>query len=189
MNPCPIPLNSDSRLQYRRHEHGTPRPRNETNGCRERPTQGPTVHLQAPRPQGRPLVPDPSAHDPGWERLSDHQSDKLLSALAEGDPTGEVESAILSTELLREVYSAPTLHQAHWPFVRFYGYVADAEVPELARLATTISRWEQEVPSYHTTGISTGPVEAQNLVTEKIRRIGQDFWNFENYRLRLLLHS
>lgn len=73
--------------------------------------------------------------------------------------------------------------------MRFYGYVAEAEVPELTRLATTISRWEQEVLNYHVTGISTGPVEAQNLVTEKIRRIAHGMRNFENYRLRLLLHS
>ena len=125
----------------------------------------------------------------GWERLSDHQRDRLFGALAEGDPTGEVGAAILGKELLREVYFARSLRQAHWRLVCFYGYVADAEVPELTRLATTISRWEQEVLSFHVTGISTGPVEAQNLVTEKIRRIGHGFRNFENYRLRLLLHS
>jgi len=125
----------------------------------------------------------------GWERLTDHQRTKLFCALAEGDPTGEVGSAILGKELLREVYSAPTLQRAHWRLVRFYGYAAEADVPELTRLATTISRWEQEVLSYHTTGISTGPVEAQNLVTEKIRRIAHGMRNFENYRLRLLLHS
>ena len=73
--------------------------------------------------------------------------------------------------------------------MRFYGYVAEAEVPERTRLATTISRWEDEVLSYHVTGISTGPVEAQKLVTEKIRRIAHGMRNFENYRLRLLLHS
>ncbi len=125
----------------------------------------------------------------GWERLSDHQRDRLFGALAEGDPTGEVGAAILGKELLREVYFARSLRQAHWHLVRFYGYAAEAEVPELTRLATTISRWEQEVLSFHVTGISTGPVEAQNLVTEKIRRIGHGFRNFENYRLRLLLHS
>jgi transposase len=73
--------------------------------------------------------------------------------------------------------------------VRFYAYAAEADVPELTRLATTISRWEQEVLSFHTTRISTGPVEAQNLVTEKIRRIAHGMRNFDNYRLRLLLHS
>ena len=123
-----------------------------------------------------------------WERLSDRQRDKLLGALVEGDPTGEVGAAILGKELLREVYAAPTLKSAHWRLVRFYGYAAEAEVPELTRLATTVSRWEQEVLNYHVTGISTGPVEAQNLVTEKIRRIAHGMRNFDNYRLRLLLH-
>jgi len=125
----------------------------------------------------------------GWERLSDRQREKLFCALEEGDPTGEVGAAILGKELLRESYLASTLRQAHWRLVRFYAYVAQADVPELTRLATTVSHWEQEVLSYHTTHISTGPVEAQNLVTEKIRRIGHGFRNFENYRLRLLLHS
>ena len=62
-------------------------------------------------------------------------------------------------------------------------------MPELTRLATTISRWETEVLNYHVTGISTGPVEARNLVTEKVRRIAHGMRNFENYRMRLLLHS
>lgn len=62
-------------------------------------------------------------------------------------------------------------------------------VPELTRLAMTISRWEHEVLRFHRTHISTGPVEAQNLVTEKIRRIAHGMRNFDNYRLRILLHS
>ena len=108
---------------------------------------------------------------------------------AHGSPPFPGWSTILGKELLRESYSAPTLRQAHWRLVRFYAYAAEADVAELTRLATTISRWEQEVLSFHTTRISTGPVEAQNLVTEKIRRIGHGFRSFDNYRLRLLLHS
>ena len=49
--------------------------------------------------------------------------------------------------------------------------------------------WETEILNYHVTGISNGPTEAQNLVTEKIRRTAHGFRNFQNYRLRLLLHS
>ena len=64
-----------------------------------------------------------------------------------------------------------------------------AEVPELTRLATTVSSWEAEFLNYHVTGISNGPTEAQNLVTEKIRRIAHGMHNIEHYRLRLLLHS
>ena len=72
---------------------------------------------------------------------------------------------------MRESYFAQTLREAHWRLVCFYGYAAEADVPELTRLASTISRWEQEVLNYHTTRISTAPVEAQNLVTEKIRHL------------------
>jgi len=67
--------------------------------------------------------------------------------------------------------------------------VAETDVAELTRLARSISGWEREVRSLHTTHISTGPDEAQNLMTEKIRRIAHGMRNFENYRLRLLLYS
>ena len=71
----------------------------------------------------------------------------------------------------------------------FYQCAAEAEVSELTRLAKTIASWETEFLNYHVTGISNGPTEAQNLIAEKLRRIGHELRNFENYRLRLLLHS
>jgi transposase len=49
--------------------------------------------------------------------------------------------------------------------------------------------WEREVHGFRTTRISTGPVEAQNLVTETPRRIAHGMRNFDNYHLRVLLHS
>ena len=134
------------------------KPANE-NG-RRRPPMHPAVLARPPGHKNDPLYRTRRLMTRAWERLSDRQRDKLLCALAEGDPTGEVGAAILGKELLREVHAAPTLQQAHWSLVRFYGYVSEAEVPELTRLATTISRWEREVLSYHVTGISTGPVEA-----------------------------
>jgi hypothetical protein len=36
--------------------------------------------------------------------------------------------------------------------------------------------------------LSNGPIEAINLRIKKIKRIGHGFRNFDNYRLRLLLH-
>jgi hypothetical protein len=35
---------------------------------------------------------------------------------------------------------------------------------------------------------SSGPTEAINLLIKKIKRVGHGFRNFDNYRLRLLLH-
>jgi transposase len=125
----------------------------------------------------------------GWERLSDRQRDKLLVALDQGDPDGECGAGILGKELLREMYVAKTLGAARWKLVAFYQHVVDADVPELTRLAKTVSAWEEEILNYHVTGISNGPTEAQNLIAEKLRRVGHGMRNFENYRLRLLLHS
>jgi len=125
----------------------------------------------------------------GFERLSERQRQKLFDALAVGDPDGEVATAIIGKELLRDMYAARSLKEARWRLVAFYQHAAEADVVELTRLATTISRWEREVLNYHVTGISNGPTEAQNLITEKIRRIAHGMRNFENYRLRLLLHS
>ena len=136
--------------------------------------------------KGDPLYRSRRLMTRGFERLSDSQLAKLFRALDEGDPDGEVGAAILAKELKREMYSAKDHCLARWKLVELYQLTAEAEVPEITRFAKTVSSWEAEILSYHVTGISNGPTEAQNLITEKIRRIGH---GFENYRLRLLLHS
>jgi transposase len=53
----------------------------------------------------------------------------------------------------------------------------------------TIVSWRSELLAYFTTGdLSNGPTEAINLLIKNIKRIGHGFRNFNNYRLRLLLH-
>jgi len=123
----------------------------------------------------------------GAERLDERGWARLSAGLAAGDPDGEVGAALLAKELLREVYAALDLRHARRRLIAFYQWCAEAEVPELTRLANTISAWEAEVLAYHTTGLSNGPTEAVNLLIEKVRRIGHGFRNFNNYRLRLLL--
>ena len=49
-------------------------------------------------------------------------------------------------------------------------------------------RREVEVLAFHTTGRSNGPTEGINLLIKKVKRVGRGFRNFNNYRLRLLLH-
>jgi hypothetical protein len=61
-------------------------------------------------------------------------------------------------------------------------------VRECRRLARTIRAWEAEVLAFHTTGRSDGPTEGINLLIKKVKRVGHGFRNFNNYRLRLLLH-
>ena len=61
-------------------------------------------------------------------------------------------------------------------------------MPECRRLAKTIRAWEAEVLAFHTTGLTNGPTEGINLLIKKVKRVGHGFRNFNNYRLRLLLH-
>jgi transposase len=123
-----------------------------------------------------------------WDHLTDRGWERLRAGLAAGDPDGEVAAVWLARELLVEVYAAEDLAHAKRRLIVFFQHAADAEIPELSRLARTIDAWRDEILAFHTTsGASNGPTEAVNLIIEKIRRIGHGYRNFNNYRRRLLL--
>ncbi len=70
--------------------------------------------------------------------------------------------------------------------IAFYLWCADADVPELARLARTISRRAEPIFAYHTTGrASNGRVENPEMLAEKVRPISHGSANGDNYRRRL----
>jgi transposase len=125
----------------------------------------------------------------GWERLPDHQIDRLMEALRQGDIFDEVAAAITAKELLREFYASRSIGTARRRLDRFYAHARTARVAEVSRLARTIKRWEPEILTFFDTHASNAGSEAMNLITEKLRRNAHGFRNFENYRLRLLLHS
>ena len=97
-------------------------------------------------------------------------------------------TAYLAKELLRDVYATRSVRTARRGLSEFYQQCTAAEVPELTRLARTISSWEREILGWHRTGLSNGATEATNLLIKKVKRVGHGFRNFGNYRLRLLLH-
>jgi transposase len=125
-----------------------------------------------------------AAHD----RLGRDAFDRMLVILQDGDPAGEVASAYLAKELLREVYATTDTPEARRRLARFYDHCGLADVAELTRLARTVLRWQPQVLAWHATGLTNGPTEAVNLLVKKIKRVGHGFRNFDNYRLRLLLH-
>lgn len=124
------------------------------------------------------------AHD----RLTDPQRERIVRLLQAGDPDGEVASTYLAKELLREVYATRRLPTARRRLARFYAHCDASRVRECRRLARTIRSWEAEVLAFHATGKSNGVTEGINLLIKKIKRVGHGFRNFNNYRLRLLLH-
>jgi hypothetical protein len=86
-------------------------------------------------------------------------------------------------------YRAKTREEAERRLYQWLVHCADSNLPELHRLARTIDNWREELLAYFdTAGISNGPTEAMNLLIKKVKRTGHGFRNFDNYRLRLLLH-
>ncbi len=125
------------------------------------------------------------AHD----RLTEHQRERVVRLLLAGDPDGEVAAAYLAKELLREIYARAPVRTARRRLKQLLSRTATAsDVRECRRLARTIRSWEAEVLAFHTTGASNGVTEGINLLIKKIKRVGHGFRNFDNYRLRLLLH-
>jgi transposase len=122
------------------------------------------------------------------ERLTTRGWARLQAGLDAGDPEGEVAAAYLAKELLREVYAVDRVPAARRRLEGFYRHCRNAGVVELDRLARTVRSWAHEILGWHRTGLSNGPTEAMNLLVKKIKRVGHGFRNFENYRLRLLLH-
>ena len=125
----------------------------------------------------------------GAERMTARQWQRLEAAWDAADPDDEVYLAWAVKEALRDVYRADCVHGARVALADFYDWADGSGVPESRRLAATVRRWEAEILAYHVTGgVSSGRVEAINLLIKKIKRVGHGFRNFDNYRLRLLLH-
>lgn len=127
-------------------------------------------------------------------RAADHHTQRswarLLTGLDAGDtPDEQLARTWIAAQDLRLIYHSPDRARAEQALYRWLSYCADSDIPELIRLATTIDSWRSELLAYFTTGgISNGPTEAINLLIKKIKRVGHGFRNFDNYRLRLLLH-
>jgi len=125
----------------------------------------------------------------GCERLTDRGRARIAAGLAAGDRDDEVWYAWVIKEQLRSVYRAGGERAAREALADFYDVAAAAAIPEAARLARTIRRWEAAVLAYYRCdGLSNARTEAINGLIKKVKRVGHGFRNFDNYRLRLLLH-
>lgn len=123
----------------------------------------------------------------GYERLTIDRFEWMCSLLAVGDPDGEVGAAFVAKELLRDVFSAIDEAHARRRMIAFYMFCADADIAELTRLATTVSRWSELIFNYHRTGrASNGRVENMHMLIEKVRRQAHGFRNLDNYRRRMI---
>ena len=126
----------------------------------------------------------------GFDNLSEKAWARLLAGLEAGDtPDQQIAKTWIAAQDLRRLFWCRTRAEAEEALYRWLCHCADADVPELRRLARTIDTWRDELLAYFDTGgVSNGPTEAMNLLVKKIKRVGHGFRRFDNYRLRLLLH-
>jgi transposase len=119
-----------------------------------------------------------------------HSWARLRAGLDAGDtPDEQLARTWIAAQDLRLSFHRSDRTRADQALSRWLVSGADSGIAELIRLATTIASWRTELLAYFTTGgISNGPTEAINLLIKKIKRVGHGFRNFNNYRLRLLLH-
>ncbi|WP_261559427.1 transposase [Frankia tisae] len=137
--------------------------------------------------------------DPEWkirnllrrnrEDLTDRQLAKLWNTLIDlGEPGQTILTAWIAKEELRHLLALARTHPdrtviAH-RLTRFYTWCADAAVPELERLATTVSTWWDRIEAFLHTGITNATSEGHNRVVKLDARNAFGYRNPENQRLR-----
>ena len=151
----------------------------------------------------------------GARHLSDRQWRRLTALFATDDPTGQLQAAWAGKELLRQLLDA--LPATGGPLVvdprrgpsasdrealcqlrpyeirprleRFYRLAAEADVPELTRLATTIETWWPAVEAFLQLRITNARTEGYNRKIKQIKRVACGFRNQASYERRILLNN
>jgi hypothetical protein len=137
--------------------------------------------------------------DPEWkirnllrrnrENLTGRQLAKLWNTLVDLSESGQtILAAWIAKEELRALLALAGTHPdrtviAH-RLPRFYTWCADAAVPELERLATTVSTWWPCIEALLHTGITNGGSEGHNRIVKLDARNAFGYRNPANQRLR-----
>ena len=87
-------------------------------------------------------------------------------------------------DLLALARTHPNREHIARPLHRFYQRCADAGLPELARLATTVQTWWPQILAFLHTGITNAGSEGTNRVIKTVARDAYGFRNPTNQRLR-----
>ena len=123
------------------------------------------------------------------ERLDPAAWQKVFDRLRAADAEDEVAAAWHAVDLLRRMYAAPDRDTGHRKLVEFYEWVAEVDVPELTRLATTIDTWQEQVLAFFDTRASNAATESANVKIKDVRRAARGFRNDTNYAARIRLHA
>ena len=128
------------------------------------------------------------------ESLSPEQFEKIIETLDATAPGQQLAIAWIAKEKLRSALklrarvtgSTPCERQVRDRLFSFYDWCAQHEdIPELRSLASTIARWENEIVTAVTTGITNATAESLNRLAKLEARHAYGFRNPANQRRRV----
>jgi transposase len=127
------------------------------------------------------------------EHLSPAQFAKILDVLDRDRYGQEIAAAWIAKEKLRDVLlrarvtgSVPCERRVRDRLFSFYDWCArHDDIPELATLAATISRWEDEITAAVITGVTNATSESLNRLVKLEARLAYGFRNPLNQRRRV----
>jgi len=67
----------------------------------------------------------------------------------------------------------------------FYSWCADADIPELTRLATTVQAWWPQIEAFLHTRVTNAATEGTNHLIKDAARVAFGFRNLDNQRRRV----
>jgi transposase len=123
------------------------------------------------------------------ENLSERRFARMWNTLVDLGPPGEqILTAYIAKEKLRELLAlarhGPHRHRISQRLFAFYDWCAQAGIPEIERLATTIERWWPHIEAFIHTRITNATSEGINRVVKLVARNAFGFTNPVNQRLR-----
>jgi transposase len=125
----------------------------------------------------------------GYQRLSQAQFIAMWNGLIDNDPSGQILAAWIGKEELRRLLATATTggqrHDVAHRLHRFNSWCANAGVPELERLASTIQAWWPEVLGFLQTNVTNAGTEATNRTVKTAARTAYGFRNLQNQRRRV----
>ena len=124
------------------------------------------------------------------EDLSQRRFARMWNTLVDlGDPGYDILAGYIAKELLRELLALarddPSPHRIRQRLYAFYHWCAQADLPELHRLATTVGQWWPGIEAFIQTGITNAASEGVNRVAKLVARNAYGFRNPANQRLRV----
>jgi transposase len=125
----------------------------------------------------------------GRERLTHKRFTTMWNSCLDADPSGQILTAWIAKEELRALLATARTgghrHDISHRLYRFYTWCANADIPEVTRLAQTIEDWWPETEAFCTTGITNAKTEGTNRLIKDVGRRACGFRNPDNQRRRV----